>query len=130
MTPIDAEPVSKDEHRQTPVPTVWRNTLTQIVSAFARGDYTLTRGIDGVLPVSNELALNIANNIRGYGCGELTELPDGAWRTSVCHWMDGFWDVLVDLYTIEEGASDLVLAVRVREEISRYSFDIRLVYVP
>lgn len=38
--------------------------------------------------------------------------------------------VLVDLYTVEEGASDLVLAMRVYEKRSAFEFEILSVYVP
>jgi hypothetical protein len=44
--------------------------------------------------------------------------------------MDGHWEVMIDLFTVEEGASDLVLALRVYEKGLSYSFDIQLVYVP
>jgi hypothetical protein len=38
--------------------------------------------------------------------------------------------VLVDLWTAEEGPSDLVLGVRVREQAGAYSYRVELVYVP
>jgi hypothetical protein len=57
-------------------------------------------------------------------------LPEETWKTSACQWMRGYWDVLVDLFTVEEGASDLALAVRVYEEGSAYAFDIQSVHVP
>jgi hypothetical protein len=44
--------------------------------------------------------------------------------------MGGHWNVLIDLFTIEEGASDLVLEVKVREDGAGYSFEIHSVYVP
>jgi hypothetical protein len=44
--------------------------------------------------------------------------------------MRGYWDVLVDLFTVEEGASDLVLAVGVYEKGSAYIFEVQSVHVP
>lgn len=71
----------------------------------------------------------MARNVDAYGA-RLASLPEEAWNTSVCQWMVGYWDVLVDLFTIDEGLSDLVLAVRVYEDGVGYSFKIQSVYVP
>lgn len=126
---IDKVIVLKDEDNQMPIPAVWRNTLMDIVEALKEKDFGLNRGIKGVRPVSEDDARRIANNIENYGCS-LTSLPEEAWQTSVCQWMDGYWDVLIDLFTVEEGASDLALAVRVYEQESSYDFEIQAVYVP
>jgi hypothetical protein len=40
------------------------------------------------------------------------------------------WDVLIDLWTVESGRSDLVLDARVFEVPSGYRYEIHLVYVP
>jgi hypothetical protein len=122
-------PVFKDEDHQKPVPTAWRATLSGIVDALKDDDFKLERGIAGVRPLSSEVAVRISANIRSYGA-RLTALPEETWRTSACQWMRGYWDVLVDLFTIEEGASDLTLAVRVYEEGSAYVFDVQSVHVP
>lgn len=121
--------VLKDERNQSPVPTVWRSTFSNIVEALKDGDFDTARNVVGVRPISSEEAARIAENIKGYGA-RLTSLPDATWETSVCQWMRGYWDVLVDLYTAEEGASDLALSVRVYEEGSDYVFEIQSVHVP
>lgn len=125
----DVVPVLKDEQGQQPVPAVWRNTLSEIVEAFKEGDFALARGLAGVRPISAEDAEGIAENIQDYGA-QLISLPEEAWRTSVCQWLGERWDVTVDLFTKEEGASDLILHVRVLEEGSAYIFEIHWVYVP
>lgn len=125
----DLVSVLKDEHGQQPVPSVWRNTLTEIVEAFKEGDFALARGIAGVRPISADDAEGIAGNIQDYGA-QLASLPEETWRTSVCQWLGKHWDVMVDLFTEEEGASDLILHVRVYEEGSAYTFEVHLVYVP
>ena len=89
----------------------------------------LARKIIGVRPISERDAQSIAENIQDYGA-QLTSLPEETWQTSVCQWMGNYWDVMVDLYTAEEGRSDLVLNVRVYEEGSAYFFDVHFVYVP
>ena len=122
-------PVLKDDKNQSLIPSDWRETFSSIVEAFVEGDFKLERGVVGVLPVSSEDALKIEKNIQFYGA-TLTRLPEDAWNTSACQWMRGYWDVLIDLYTIEEGASDLVLVVRVREDGQAYTFEVQSVHVP
>jgi hypothetical protein len=59
-------------------------------------------------------AEQIRRYLADYGC-TLVELPEDTWQTSVSQWMETHWEVLVDLWTAEEGRSDLVLAGRVVE---------------
>lgn len=42
----------------------------------------------------------------------------------------GHWDVWIDLFTIHEKPSDLVLKMRVEESSNCYRFDVQSVYVP
>lgn len=121
--------VLTDERNQSPVPSAWRSTFTNIVEGLKDGDFDAVRNVVGVRPISSEEAARIAENIKGYGA-RLTSLQDATWETSACQWMRGYWDVLVDLYTVEEGASDLALSVRVYEEGSDYVFEIQSVHVP
>ncbi|WP_046350055.1 DUF7668 domain-containing protein [Janthinobacterium sp. B9-8] len=121
--------VLKDKHGQQPVPSAWRNTFSEIVEAFKDKDFTLARGIACVRPISVEDAEGIADNIQNYGA-LLISLPEEAWQTSVCQWQEGHWSVMVDLFTESEGASDLVLHVRVYENGSAFVFEVHLVYVP
>lgn len=121
--------VSKDEANQSPVPNMWRSTFCHIVEAFKDGDFRLGKGIVGVCPISSLDAATIEENLRSYGA-TLTSLPERTWETSVSQWMQGYWDVLIDLFTVEEGASDLVLAARVYEQGRGYAFEIQSVYVP
>ena len=122
-------PILKDEKNQSQVPSAWRRTFLEIVDGLRVGDFNLVRQVDGVRPLSAEDAARIAANIKGYGA-QLTSLPEDTWQTSVCQWMIGYWDVLVDLYTVEEGASDLVLAMRVYQKGSDFDFEILSVHVP
>lgn len=119
----------KDEENQQPIPGAWRPTLCRIVEAFKDGDFQLNGGVTGVRELSSGDAERIARNIQAYGA-HLTSLADETWETSACQWMRGYWDALIDLYTVEEGASDLVLSVRVYEAVSGYDFRIESVHVP
>jgi hypothetical protein len=119
----------KDASQETPVPTSWRPTLGEIVRAFAGGDFELTQGISTVDRVAPAVAQQAKAYVKEYG-ESLVDLPEETWTSSVSQWMDGYWDVLVDLWTAESGASDLVLSVRVRESGSGFRFEVCGLYVP
>lgn len=89
-------PVVKDEHRQRPVPSEWRETFRSVVEALRLGDLGLSAGVEHVAPINAALADHMAGNLRAYG-GRLASLPEETWATSVCQWQAGYWDVLVDL---------------------------------
>ena len=122
-------PVVEDEHHQQPVPSEWRETFRSIVEAFRLGDLRLSAGVEHVTPISADLADHIAASLKCYG-GRLASLPEESWATSVCQWQVEYWEVLVDLFTEEEGAVDLVMSVRVQEDGAGYAFEVQLVYVP
>ena len=60
----------------------------------------------------------------------LVELPDARWATSVARWTGAGWELLVDLWTAEEGRSDLVLGATGEETPGGPRLTISLVYVP
>lgn len=119
----------KDEEDEHPIPLAWRSTLRQVVSAFAKGDYQLACGVSGVAPVSAEQAKQFQDYLVDYGA-ELVDLPDATWTTSVTQWYDPHWGFLLDLWTAEEGSSDLVLSGTVSETPEGFRFTLELVYVP
>jgi hypothetical protein len=120
--------VLKDPDNEHPVPTVWRDTLSRIVDALRRDEFSLN-SIEDVSPISNNEADRLRRNIATYGV-HLSKLPERAWQTSVCRWMEDYWDVLVDLFTEEEGESDLVLFIKVYEREGSYRFNVESVHVP
>ena len=122
-------PAVKDEDAQHPVAGVWREPLRNVVRAFARGDYGLAQGVAGVEPVDAHTAQHIRDYIADYGA-TLVDLPDEAWDTSVAQWQGTHWELLVDLWTAEEGRSDLVLDCRVHEADNGHRITLHLVYVP
>ncbi|WP_116001300.1 DUF7668 domain-containing protein [Roseateles depolymerans] len=125
----DTPPAVKDDSREHPIAGAWRPMLCDIVRCFVEGDYALSKGVDGVDPVSSEKAQHIRDALEDYGA-TLVELPETTWETSVAQWTGDFWDVFVDLWTAEEGQSDLVLQGRVTESEDGARFSIHLVYVP
>ena len=122
-------PVTKDADNEAPIPSAWRPVLKSIVDAFAREDYLLNDGLSGVAPISEETADQVREYIQDYGA-KLVELPPESWDTSVCIWMGNRWDALIDLWTEDEGRSDLVLEAHVSEADSGYVVAIHMVYVP
>ena len=110
---------------QQAVPHEWRPALAAAASAFAAGDFTL-QGLARVEPTSASTALQVREYLADYGA-TLVALPDEAWGSSVCIWSGHRWDVLVDLWTQEEGRSDLVM----HAHVSRSGIvSVHAVYVP
>lgn len=122
-------PVVEDAENEVPVPTEWRGTLKAIADAFADGDFRLDSSIQDVLGISDSDAFYHQRAVVNYGA-TLVYLPAESWQSSVCQWMIDYWDVMVDLYTAEEGRSDLVLRVRVYAEDEGYRFEVHMLYVP
>ena len=122
-------PVVKDESNELPIPSVWRPIFRQIVKAFVIYDYRLESAVSGVMPISAATAEHVEQYISDYG-ETLIELPEETWESSVCIWMGDRWDVLVDLWSLEEGRSDLVLSMHVSESTAGFAFEVYMVYVP
>jgi hypothetical protein len=132
MSPVKPPPevlAVKDASAQQAIPTSWRPVLAEVVSALRQGDYGLKAGVPGVKSVSAVTEVHIRESIRAYGA-TLVELPKESWESSVCMWYGTHWDALVDLWTKEEGRSDLVLSARIEEATNGYSFQVHMVYVP
>jgi hypothetical protein len=115
--------------RELPVPSVWRPVFREIVQAFVEGDFTLSRGIAGVKPPSRANAEFFAHSVEAYGA-TLACLSDESWQTSIYVRDGDYWQVLVDLITVEEGRSDLVLFTRVYERGDGYAFEPWSLHVP
>lgn len=111
---------------QKGIPAHWRQTFREIVSAFVAGDYGRT--VSAVEPISIETAAQIRCYIRDYGA-TLVTLPEETWDSSVCIWTGAHWDTLIDLWTEEEGRSELVLHAQVSEDPT-LAVKVHLVYVP
>jgi hypothetical protein len=119
----------KDEEREHAIASTWRPTLRQIVRAIAEGDYGLSRGIPAVGPVPSATANQIRAYVSQY-LETLTELSDDTWNSSVAQWMGTHWEVIVDLWTVESGRSDLILSVFVSETDDGFRFEVDSVHVP
>jgi len=119
----------KDLEAQHPIAGAWRPVLREVVRRFVAGDFGLAKSVPGVEPVSAKTVEQIVGYLADYGA-TLVDLPEDTWHTSVAQWMETHWDILVDLWTAEEGPSDLVLQGRVVETGAGPRLTIRMVYVP
>lgn len=121
----------KSSEEEQPIPNIWRNTFSLIVSAIKNKDFNELNEIQNFKPIEIEDFNLIIDNIHGYGC-ELTDLPIETWKSSVCILdRENAWTTIVDLYSVEEGRSDLILHTIVFEkENNAYLFEIINVYVP
>ena len=129
-TDLDPRCASQGPRRRTSVPSQWRDVLNEIVKALAEGDYLLQRNIPRVEAISPETAERIRRYVEEYG-ERLVELPPDTWTSSIARWMRTRWDVLVDLWTEESGASDLVLHARVFETADgEIRIEVHSVHVP
>src|SRR5438309_6748514 len=84
------------------IPDPWRTTFRHIANAFVAGDYELAHHpVEGVALVAPSTAEHIASSVSGYG-EALAPLNDSTWERSIYRWMDGYWQLLVDLATVVE----------------------------
>lgn len=119
----------KDEEREHSVPIAWRPVIERVVDRLAAGDFSLRNGVDGVGPVAASTSEQIRAALGDYGAS-LVKLDAQTWDSSVASWNGATWDVLVDLWTEQEGRSDLVLHLTARQSGASHRFEVYLLYVP
>ena len=113
---------------ELPIPLEWRCQIKEIVAALAAGNYSL-RGLRNASLDEYVTSEDIAENVGDYGC-VLVDLPDETWQSSRYLAVGDWWEAIIDLYTKEEGRSDLALHLTIRENEKRYCFYVRSVHVP
>ncbi len=113
------------------VPSIWRNTIFEIVEAFKNHDIHFFNQIEGVIKLDLREFEEVASDINAYG-ETLISLPNETWTSSHCLWRgDSCWHVFIDLYTVNEGKSDLILFLTVQlDEDNSFLFDVNNFYVP
>lgn len=120
----------KDDSREAPIPVAWRPPLKAIVDSLARRDAVLAVGLPSVEPVPPAISHQCLEAVAAYGDVTLISLPDESWDTSIALWFGDRWHCLVDLWTEEEGRSDLILDVDVFENAAQSRFRVNMVHVP
>lgn len=127
---IPEVPVPYDPEFQSPIPTIWRDTIILIVDAFKDKDFAGFNTITNVELIDLEYASELAEYIVDYGA-HLISLSKDTWNTSVCLYMeDEFWKAIIDLFTAEEGRSDLILDLHIFKKQNQFEFQINGIYVP
>ena len=119
----------KDQDAAHPLSAAWRPVFREIVHALVEGDYSLSRNIPQVRRIEPQTANQMRAYVESYGA-TLVDLPDESWKTSVAQWMDTHWEVVLDLWTAEEGSSDLALQARVFEVADSFEIEVGCVLVP
>lgn len=121
--------LQKDD-AEHPVPEPLRSAFRQIADAFVAGDFELRdHPIAGVRPIDPTAAKRIAENILAYG-EMIAPLNEETWDHSIYRWMEGYWQILVDLTTRSEPVSDLMLHTKLRETGGGFEMVVEAVYVP
>ena len=120
---------TKDKNREHPIPHEWRATLTEIANCVVRDDYSSLQSLPFVAPPSAKDAKRIRGNVASYG-ETFAHLHEDTWQSSVSQRHGTYWELLIDLWTVESGRSDLVLFVHVFESSDGFRFEIDDVHVP
>lgn len=118
----------KDPEIEQAIPLQWRNTIHCINNAIVNRNLEDIIGRTGIIKANIETISLIYNYITEYGF-QLCSLSDATWNTSKCRWMINHWHVMVDLSTVEEGLSDLVLFISVSEIKEEWVFSLESVHV-
>ncbi|MEM6932475.1 MAG: hypothetical protein AAF526_02705 [Pseudomonadota bacterium] len=119
----------KDPEIEQPIPVEWRSVIAGIVEDLRHRRAVQREGPDSQIICDHSTLENLYENIEAYG-DRLTNLAEEAWRTSCMRWMEDHWHLLVDLCTVNEGVSDLVLFVELREEKGAKQWTVISVHVP
>ncbi len=127
-------PVPYDSEFQSLIPNIWRDTIVQIVETFKDKDFVRLNTIANVEFIDTEYATELAENIDDYGA-HLISLPEESWDSSVCSYFgedneDDFWKAIVDLFTEEEGRSDLIISLNIYKHDDHYTYEVTGIYVP
>lgn len=113
-----------------PFPERWRPIVTEVVHRLVLGDYAGLYRDGFISPNSDPAEGGVGYWIEDYPA-TLVDLPPEAWLH--CGWIlmaDGtHWAILVDLWTAEEGRSDLTMEAKLWDDGSTVSVVIDDVHV-
>lgn len=118
----------KKDNNQHVVPVEWRKNISEIVDIIRFEEFDKLQFMDFVESVSPDDEQRIKENVEDYG-EILAPLLDDSWSSSVCQWMEGYWELVIDLCTDTEGVSDLSLFLRAYEKEASVIFSIIDVHV-
>jgi len=119
----------KDES-EGPVPELWRPTFSAVVDSLVERTPTIGGGLPEVEPVPDAVREQCLSAVDNYGDVDLVPLPQETWKSSVTAWQGDHWLCLIDLWTEQEGRSDLGLEAEVPERTLGFRLTVNMVYVP
>lgn len=126
---MQRDDVQKNDAQELPIPRIWRDILLKIVDAVNSGNFAFREIDPNVQELDDKNAEFIRSYVQGFGVLQFS-MPSKAWNSSIYRWMDGYWQLLIDLYSGQGDETDLVLFVRVNEADMNYRFSVQHIIVP
>ena len=121
--------ISMQQDEQSPVPILWRTDLAKLVNTFIFNERLELEELIIEKPLSQDILEISRSNILDYP-DDIGPLDDKSWNSSICIWTGNYWDVLVDISTLDGETSDLVMHVKIIPNEKGFSIDPGLIYVP
>ncbi len=119
----------KDLEKEHSIPDVWKDSICEVVIQLTKDNFELHNVSEYIALQSSDMAKFNRENVLEYGCC-LKALSTECWERSCYQWQGNYWDLNIDLCTVEENVSDLVLKGRVYPIVSGYKYEFGMVYVP
>jgi len=119
----------KDLEKEHSIPDVWKDSICEVVIQLTKDNFELHNVSEYIVLQSSDMAKFNRENVLEYGCC-LKALSTECWEHSCYQWQGNYWDLIIDLCTVEEDVSDLVLKGRVYPINSGYKYEFGMVYVP
>jgi hypothetical protein len=120
--------VKMDCDNELPIPNEWRKIIQKIVEEIKNKNYTNLSNLPDVF-VSEKDFDGMCSYLDEYG-EELISLPEETWNTSVYLWFESHWELMIDLWTVSEGLSDMIIKIEILKIGANYSFKNLMIYVP
>ena len=119
----------KDLEKEHSIPDVWKDSICEVVIQLTKNNFELHDVSEYIALQSSDMAKFNRENVLEYGCC-LKALSTECWERSCYQWQGNYRDLIIDLCTVEEDVSDLVLKGRVYPIVSGYEYEFGMVYVP
>tara|TARA_Y100000994_G_C15692101_1_gene441952 strand:- start:702 stop:1076 length:375 start_codon:yes stop_codon:yes gene_type:complete len=119
----------KDLEKEHSIPDVWKDSICEVVIQLTKNNFELHDVSEYIALQSSDMAKFNRENVLEYGCC-LKALSTECWERSCYQWQGNYRDLIIDLCTVEEDVSDLVLKGRVYPINSGYKYEFGMVHVP
>ncbi len=119
----------KDLEKEHSIPDVWKDSICEVVIQLTKNNFELHDVSEYIALQSSDMAKFNRENVLEYGCC-LKALSTECWERSCYQWQGNYRDLIIDLCTVEEDVSDLVLKGRVYPIVSGYKYEFGMIHVP